>query len=118
MANIGVAAATGTIASAAIMTLVVNPFLNKAGGIVEIARATSADLQQAMAAWNKLDVPAQNAIKMQLQGRLAALEKRVEEQAARLAALAEDKAQRDKLAAAVGATAEEVKQAAQKAAGK
>jgi hypothetical protein len=77
--NIVVAAATGTAASAAIMYLVVNPFLTQAGGLFEVAAATSKDLKKTMADWNKLDEAGQNAVKMQLQGRLTLLEKQVAE---------------------------------------
>ena len=61
------------------MCLVVNPFLTQAGGLFEVAAATSKDLKQTMADWNKLDDAGQNAVKMQLQGRLTLLEKQVTE---------------------------------------
>jgi hypothetical protein len=90
LASVAISGATGVAVGTALYAVLLRPAIRRVSELLDVASVTSHELAAAVEAWNALDAPAQNAVKMQLQGRLGALEAGAEAQRARTDALSKD----------------------------
>jgi hypothetical protein len=90
LASVAISGATGVAVGTALYAVLLRPAIRRVGELIDVASDTSHELSAAVASWNALDGPAQNAVKMQLRGRLGALEAAAEAQRARTDALSKD----------------------------
>ena len=108
LGNIAAAGAVGGALGFALNYAAFKPAVGRVEELIQVASKTSGELRATIDAWNALDEPGRNAVKMQLQGRLAALEASSEANAKSLAALSkkvDDVEGRQFVAAAVSAAA-------------
>ncbi len=85
-----ISGATGVAVGTALYAVLLRPAIRRVSELLDVASVTSHELAAAVESWNALDAPAQNAVKMQLQGRLGALEAGAEAQRAKTDALSKD----------------------------